>query len=181
MRRNKEKVEILIDGSNFYHKLKDLKIKDTLRFNYRGLCDKLAGKRKVVRYGYYIGTVRAKKGDKKAQQLRSSQQKLFNFLRSDKQCFELYYGYLMKNDGNFHEKGVDVKLAVDIVKGAYENTYDSVLVLSSDTDLIPAIDLAITKGKQVEYIGFSHKPSLGLQKHVTLTRLLTKEDVEEFT
>ena len=86
----------------------------------------------------------------------------------------------MKNDGVFHEKGVDVKIAVDLLVGAYENLYDTAILISSDTDLIPAIQKVKQLGKEVEYIGFSHKPSYGLIKNASETRLLTKNEIEQF-
>ncbi len=86
----------------------------------------------------------------------------------------------MENDGVYHEKGVDVKLAIDLLIGAYENLYDSAILISSDTDLIPAIKKVKFLKKEVEYIGFAHQPSFGLQKAVNLSRLLIKEDLENF-
>jgi hypothetical protein len=40
---SKEKrVAVFIDGSNLYHKLKDLKVPNTINFRYIDLCKKLA-------------------------------------------------------------------------------------------------------------------------------------------
>lgn len=86
----------------------------------------------------------------------------------------------MKADNTFHEKGVDVQVAVDLVVGAYEDYYDVAIVISSDSDLVPAIRKVRDKGKQVEYIGFSHKPSIAMQKNASLSRLLIREEVEPF-
>ena len=60
----------------------------------------------------------------------------------------------MKNDGVYHEKGVDVNIAVDILVGTYEDLCDRIILVSSDTDLIPAVNKARGKGKIVEYVGF---------------------------
>ena len=86
----------------------------------------------------------------------------------------------MKTDGKYHEKGVDVNIAVDLLVATYENLCDKLIVVSSDTDLLPAIEKAKEKGKIVEYIGFSHKPSVAMVARCSSSRLLTKEDVEEF-
>lgn len=176
----KEKVFVLIDGSNFYYKLKSLKISKTSKYDYRGLVNYLVGKRNCIECVYYIGTVRTKKNNTKSLELRSQQQKLFNHLTSKTQNIRIEKGFLMENRGKFHEKGVDVKIAVDLLIGAYENTYDTALLISSDTDLIPAIRKVREKKKNIEYIGFSHAPSLGLQKYATLSRLLIKEDIIKF-
>lgn len=87
---------------------------------------------------------------------------------------------MLIDEGGQREKGVDVQIAVDLVVGAYENTYDSALLVSSDTDLIPAIRKVRNKEKKVEYIGFSNRPSHGLIKNSTLTKTLSREDLEQF-
>lgn len=179
MNNNKEiRVAIYIDGSNLYHKFKDLKIEKTTEFNYLGLCNLLAKNRKVVSCRYYVGAVRASEGDVLGQTKRSGQQKLFNHLKS--QGILLKQGYLMENGGIFHEKGVDVKIAVDLLVGAYDDLYDVAILISSDTDLIPAIKKVRHLGKKLEYIGFSHLPSFALQKNATLSRLLLRDDLEGF-
>lgn len=174
------RVSVFIDGSNLYFKLKSLEIPNLSKFDYRGLVSWLAKNKEVVYAGYYIGVVRAKLGDEHSQKLRRGQRNLFNFLQSEKQGFSLRKGYLMKNDGVFHEKGVDVQIAVDILVGAYEDRYDTAIVLSSDTDLIPAMKKAKAIGKQIIYVGFSHQPSLALQTCANLSRLLLKEDLDNF-
>ncbi|OGF23662.1 hypothetical protein A3H66_02795 [Candidatus Falkowbacteria bacterium RIFCSPLOWO2_02_FULL_45_21] len=173
-----KRVAVFIDGSNLYHKLKEIKIENTLDFDYKGLADILARGRKVVSYRYYVGVVRAKLGDEKANQMRAGQQKLFSNLES--RGFLVEQGYLMENNGKFHEKGVDVKIATDMLIGAYENKYDVAILISSDTDLIPVIRHINFLKKEIEYIGFSHNPSFGLQKNVTLSRLLIKDDLAQF-
>jgi uncharacterized LabA/DUF88 family protein len=179
MGQNLEKrVAVYIDGSNLYHKLKDLKIPNTTEFDYFGLCEFLSRKRKVVSYRYYVGAVRAKDDDPIGQAKRASQQRLFSHLKE--QGLLVKPGFLMENGGKYHEKGVDVKIAVDLLVGAYDNLYDVAIVLSSDTDLIPAIKKIRHLGKELEYVGFSHNPSLALQKRANLSRLLLRDDLESF-
>ncbi len=94
MNSAKTRVAVFIDGGNFYHKLKDINIKNTSRFGYRQLSNWLARDRILVYAGYYIGVVRAKPDDAKGQRLRAGQVGLFNFLRSPKQGFVIRQGYL---------------------------------------------------------------------------------------
>jgi uncharacterized LabA/DUF88 family protein len=180
MNNEQKRVAIYIDGSNFYYKLRESEIFNITYFDYQGLAKWLAGDRKIISKRYYVGVVRAGEKDKKGQSLRRNQVRLFNHLSSKIQNFIIKRGYLMKNDSVYHEKGVDVKIAVDLLVGAYENMYDTAILISSDTDLIPAIQKIKHLGKEVEYIGFSHKPSYGLIKNATETRLLTKNDIKEF-
>ena len=86
---------------------------------------------------------------------------------------------MLKTDG-YHEKGVDVLMAVDLLTGAYEDTYDTAILVSSDTDLIPALTKVRAMKKKIEYVGFSHKPSLGLITNSDVRRLFTPDDLEQF-
>ena len=105
----------------------------------------------------------------------SNQRKLLLSLK--KHELEYSLGYLLKSGKSFHEKGVDVKIAVDILVAAYENLADHIVVVSSDTDLIPAINKAREKGKSVEYIGFAHQPSSAMIKNCSSYKLLTKREL----
>lgn len=176
----KERVIIFIDGSNFYHRLKEpeVNIKNQLQFDFKSFANWLSRKRKIVQMNYYVGRVRAKPSNKKAMKLMSNQQRLSAKFRD--QGWKMYFGYLLKSNKKYHEKGVDVKIAVDLLVGAYENKYDTAILVSSDTDLIPAISKVKELGKKIEYIGFSHKPSFAMQKHVTLSRLLIRDEILSF-
>jgi len=56
-----------------------------------------------------------------------------------------------KKDGKFifDVKGDDVYLAVDLVSGAYENLYDTAIIISGDEDFVPAIKKVQKLGKKV--------------------------------
>lgn len=172
-----ERVSIIIDGSNFYHRVKELGFTGLSVFDYKKFGLFLAGKRTCVLYKYYVGAVREEAGNKKSKQLMANQQKLISHLKN--QGWEIGFGHILKTD-DYHEKGVDVLMATDMLVGAYENLFDAVILVSSDTDLIPAIKKARSKGKKVEYVGFSQRPSYGLIKHCDVRRLLTKEDIWQF-
>lgn len=49
----------------------------------------------------------------------------------------------------FEEKESDVRIATQIVADAYQNNCDIAIVVSADSDMIPAIELAKEAGKQV--------------------------------
>lgn len=52
--------------------------------------------------------------------------------------------------GSAQEKGIDVMLALDLALGAKANEFDVAVVVSGDTDLIPAIEAAQEAGARVE-------------------------------
>ena len=57
-------------------------------------------------------------------------------------------------DYKFQEKGVDVGIAVDIVCDVLKKKVDHIIIVSSDTDLVPAIRVARDEGAKITYISF---------------------------
>ena len=172
-----ERIAILVDGSNLYHYLRELKLTGLAELDYKAFAQFLARGRTIASATYYIGKVRSH-GDPKGEELRRWQQKLVARLQS--MGWRVEYGHMMENNGVFQEKGVDVHIAVDLLTGAYDDCYDTAVLVSSDTDLIPAVHGVRRKGKKIEYIGFAHRPSFGLIKNVDLTTTLRREDLVEF-
>ena len=172
-----ERVFIIIDGSNFYHRLKEAGVLRLLRFDYGKFARYLVGGRKPVMLSYYIGAIREETGNPKSTELRRNQRKLVSSIR--KHGWRVQFGHMLKTDG-YHEKGVDVLMAVDLLAGAYEDQYDTAILVSSDTDLIPALIKVRGMKKNIEYVGFGHKPSLGLITNSDIRRLLTAGDLEQF-
>lgn len=168
---------ILIDGSNFYFKLKDFGLHNLLELNFSDFTRFVAGSNEIVYTRYYVGKIRTD-GSEKTQRLFNDQRRLLAHLRKHGVGYSL--GYLMKSDGRYHEKGVDVNIAVDLLVAVYENTCDRIILISSDTDLLPAILKAKEKQKHIEYVGFSHKPSVAMVANCTESRLVKKEDIETF-
>jgi hypothetical protein len=113
-----KRVFIIIDGSNFYHKLKELGFIDLLEFNFSEFAKFLAGDKKIIGCRYYVGAIREIPGSPKSKKLLADQQRVLASLK--KQNFSYTLGYLLKTD-RYREKGVDVNIAIDILVGAYEN------------------------------------------------------------
>lgn len=51
-----------------------------------------------------------------------------------------------------HEKGVDVRLAIDIVQAAIARTTNHIVILSSDSDMIPALEVVKRSGVRTTYL-----------------------------
>lgn len=177
MTRKKQQPAILIDGSNFYFKLSDLGLGEQTAFAF----DKFAtflSRSKSSWARYYVGGVKTSRSIK-SKRMHAQQQRLLAHL---KKChFSYYLGYLLKSDGVYKEKGVDVQIAVDMVCQSYENQVNNFFLVSSDSDLIPAVEVAQSQGKIVTYVGFKHKPSYSLLQTCRRSILLTKEDLEPFS
>lgn len=173
-----QKVLIQFDGSNFYNKVKKLDpLIHLTNFDYSGFCNMLAKSAKLKSI-YYVGEIKKFENDKKSQILYSGQQSLFLNLRS--QNIDIKLGYILFSDKKYHEKGVDVQIAVDIVRGAIKNEYDTCYLISSDTDLLPAVKDAIAEGKKVVYIAFEKYVSRALLKNCSSTIIIKKSDIQKF-
>lgn len=184
----KEKVAIYIDGGNTYRRLKDVGIPEkSSRFDFSAFVKHLVGERELISKRYYVGVVKNFDNSAKGEQMVKSQQTFLNGLTE--QGFEIKFGRIMYDGGAIREKGVDVKLSVDLVVGAVDNIYDTAIVISSDTDLIPAIKyIRKAKKKFVEYIGFGTKngddkrrqPSFGMIKESSVSRIFSQTDLVRF-
>jgi len=173
-----KKILVQFDGSNFYNKVKKIlpKVHLTL-FSYARLAEKIS-KSKNLKVVYYVGEIKKYPGNKKSEKLYANQQSLFSNLR--KQNIDLKLGYLLMSDGKYHEKGVDVQIAVDIVRGAIKNEYDICYIVSSDTDLLPAIQTAKDEGKKIVYVGFENFISQALSRNCTSSLILKRSHLLKF-
>lgn len=152
-------------------------LKDLLNFDYEKFTRFLSANRNLVLKKYYIGAIRVERNNPKSFELWRYQRVLLGKLQ--KQGWQIGFGHMLKTD-NYHEKGVDVLIATDLLVGAYENIYDTAILVTSDTDLIPAIEKVRSMKKKIEYIGFSHKPSYGLIANSDIRRLLIKDELLEY-
>ena len=179
---------IFIDGSNLYHILKNLCLygkKLQKEFPYDNLDFKLfikklcCGKeRKLIRTYYY----NARLDQNYNKKTYSEQQKFFERLKTIPD-FEVVLCRLQKDliDGEirYFVKEDDIHLAVDMLKLAFVNAYDTAILVSSDGDFVPAVDAVKELGKKVENIGFPNKFSWHLKNKCDRFRILTEEELLE--
>ena len=174
-----KRILVQFDGSNFYNKVKKMLPESHLTsFDYAGFAQFIT-KSRTNETVYYVGEIRKYPGNTKSEKLYANQQSLFLNLR--KQNIKIKLGYLLMSGGKFHEKGVDVQIAVDIVRGAIKNNYDICYLISSDTDLIPAIGTARDERKKIVYVGFKNFVSRALLKNCTSSLIISKTQLSKFT
>jgi uncharacterized LabA/DUF88 family protein len=80
----------------------------------------------------------------------SSKQKFFDYLQRLPR-FEVRLGQCVRREGadgivQYTQKGVDVHLAVDIVRLALKNRVSDIALVTADADLIPAVQVARDEG-----------------------------------
>ena len=213
---SKERIQIFIDGGNFHHLvLRKLQTQEA-GFNFEGFINFLANGREIAEEGkrFYVGTVRERPGDPRSKNAMARQTSFFATLKStgweiktsklrtrmEKIVIdERVVGYqdILKKGirevefERTREKGIDVKLATDMVVGAVDDKYDTAILVSSDGDLIPAVDwIRKRKRKKIEYIGFSiidsfsrsndARPVQGLITNSDIQRILVATDLQKF-
>ena len=160
-----ERVAIFIDGSNFYHGLRAMFQRSDVDFER--LSKKLCSDRKHVRTYYYIVPLNQKENP----QAYSQQQKFFSYLdrvpylerrlgrlvrrRQELECPHCK----QKFQRDFHlEKGVDVKIAMDMLDMAVKKIYDIAILVSGDGDFSNAIRAVKEQGLSVENAYFPRDP-----------------------
>ena len=177
---NQEKVMIFIDGSNLYHILKEI-YKDSrklMTFDFEKFANYLTKDKKLIRIYYYTAPLDRNKNE----ETYKKQQQFFEKLRKI-QNFELVLCRMQKdkiNAGRYMVKEDDIHIAVDMVKLAYNNAYDTAILVSTDGDFVPAIEAVKEKGKRVENVGFKVKFSWHLKQKSDRFYQLSKKDLDAF-
>lgn len=214
-----EKVSIYIDGGNFYHlALKKMGLNE-LAFDYEGFAAFLANGREICDMGkrIYVGTIPEVVGDMRSKVAMSQQTTLFTRLKD--QHWEIKTSRLKTRDEELvidgrvtdyqriqrlginkiqyrrmREKGIDVKLATDLIVAGIDKKCTTAILVSSDADLIPAVDWVRNRGLlKVEYVGFSipdkkhpddpkkkSSPLTSLIKRTDIQRVLVEQDLNAF-
>jgi len=138
-----ERVAIFIDGSNFYHALKDNFGRADLDFEV--FASKLCGERRLIRTYYYNVPV-----DQKREPQRYADQRKFFARLHQTPYLTLKLGRLVYRGDVPVEKGVDVWLATDMLNLAWKNVYDTAILVSGDGDFADAVEAVKELGKHIE-------------------------------
>ncbi len=75
------------------------------------------------------------------------------------------------------EKGVDVRLAIDVVQAAIAHDTDHIVILSSDSDMIPALEVARKSGVKVTYLCAENEQNQAVSLVCDATVLYQIDDV----
>ena len=165
------KIFIFIDGSNFYHSLeksfRTAKI-DLKKFSY--FFSSYGEIKKII---YYTAALNISENPKEY----GKQQKFLSIIKRVPNL-EVFLGRLEKRKNTKVEKGVDVKLAVDLVTNAFRDNYDLAIIVSNDSDFVPAIQESQKFGKQVWNINFPKTQSYHLNQICDKT--ITIDSIDKF-
>ena len=178
-----ERVSIFIDGNNFYYGLKIIysDTKNPIDFDFKKFCDFLAGNRKIATIFYYNAPLDINRDLEKYK----AQQRFFDKIQRI-QNFKLVLCKLLKrkvkgtNEYYYIIKEDDIHMAVDMVKGAFKNLYDTAIVVSGDGDFVPAVKAVREENKIVENAYFKKSASTNLKFNCNKSLMLRREVLDKF-
>lgn len=150
------KVTFFIDGFNVYHALIGLKGFSKYKWlNYRKLCQNFLKKSEKILNIYYFTALadwdleKRQKHQILIKALESVDIKIIygEFKRKEKFCNLCKRKYVSRE-----EKQTDVNIAITLLETAFKNEFDKAIIISADSDLIPAIT-AVQKNFPNKQIG----------------------------
>jgi len=145
-----ERVAVFIDGSNLYRVLEGNSKRHDLDF--QKFSAKLVGNRGLLRTYYYTAAVDQFKDPER---YRNQQRFFYNLHQTS--YLELRLGRLVTHGQEEVEKGVDVRLAVDMLKLSWARAYDTAILVSHDGDFADAVLAVKEMGRHVECAGFVNR------------------------
>lgn len=179
LQNKSERVIIFIDGSNFYHSVRDTFNLHDNQIDFRRLIDILKTGRLLIGVYYYNAPLDRGYNE----EVYWKQQKFFSELRIIPGFHVILTNMrkVKRPDGTFEfsVKGDDIYLGIDMVSFAYENTYDTAILVSGDGDFAPAVKRIQKLGKKVENAYFAISRSSLLKqvcnKSILLDNIVEKE------
>ena len=172
------KTIVYIDGENaFFHIFNNLRYQklvknreDLVKFNFRGLIDGVLKPKVAIEYRYYGAKL---KENDETQELLKRTQKMIDHKRrwigyiSNQGVTYRNAGELKVREENgpnggskkehnltFVEKGIDVTIATDMLEDAMTGKCKAAVIMSSDRDLLPALQALQRNNTKVVYLGF---------------------------
>lgn len=132
-----------MDGANIYRAFRNAF--GSGKYAPIKLATELASGRQLVAARFYIAAVPQQMGA----QLYADQQRFLTHLKQQR-GLSVWTGRMAETNGRWYEKGVDVKIATDMVAMAYAGEYDVAVLISGDGDLAPAVHEVRRLGRAVE-------------------------------
>ncbi len=135
-----EKAAVFIDGGFFGKVLEDL---GSLHIDYALFSDNLCGEYRRLRSYYYDCLPFRSEPPTNEEQIRYSRKQSFIDRLQLLPRFEVRLGRLARRgNGEFQQKGVDVLFSVDVVRMSWAKQIDRSIIVTGDSDFVPAVAAA---------------------------------------
>lgn len=173
-----ERVKIFVDANNFQQNLN--KLYTGKRLDYRRFFAKLQGNRKLEEIEYCVSVLDPNYDT----DTFNKQDRWLKTLETIVPCFKVIREPMKKHlDENgklvYTERCNDVTTGISIVSGAIGNSYDTGILIASDSDFLNAIHMAQASGKRIEYANFPSAKAYQLKTACDKRILLTDDYLSE--
>ena len=150
---SKARVAVFIDGLNLMFRLRELGWEEF--FDVCNLAERLTRNRELVSVHYY-------RPRPSIPPIKTQQQYWDEVAHTTKVEAELQarhgrlvrYGYMAPRGWGWSEKQTDVWIAAEMVSLASRDEYDIAVLVTADSDLVPAVEFVRIHGKGVELVVF---------------------------
>ena len=158
-----ERVVIFIDNSNIFQGFRKYDIKA----DYEKLKNAITNNRELHGIFLYEGVVYPMSAEKK---------KWYEAL-SKKSGYVIKASFDKIASSGAIEKKVDIKIAIDIISLAYENVYDTAVLVSGDGDFVPVVKKVKELDKDVELWAFRYSLANTLKKELGPEKIYYMDDI----
>jgi uncharacterized LabA/DUF88 family protein len=158
-----ERIIIFVDNSNIFKGFQ----KYNILADYEKLKNLITGERKLGQIFLYEGVIYPISPEKKRWYKELSKRS----------------GYIIKASfdkivsNGVIEKKVDIKIAIDMVSLAYENAYDTAVLVSGDGDFLPVIKKVLELDKGVEIWAFNYSLANTLKEQIEQKNIFYLENI----
>ncbi len=158
-----EQIVVFIDNSNIFKGFR----KYTIKADYEKLKNIITQGRKLNGIFLYEGVIYPMSPEKK---------KWYKDL-SNKSGYVIKASFDKISFNDAIEKKIDIKIAIDIVSLAYENAYDTAVLVSGDGDFVPVVKKVKKLNKKVELWAFRYSLANTLKGEVEQEDIYYLDDI----
>lgn len=175
-----QRIMIFLDAEYVVQKMKEMYRSKSIGrkgINWQNLIAWIANNRRLVRCYYYSAEFSKSENEKTYQ----DQHDYLNGLKLSIPYFEIKLGRLVKVHQGWVQKGLDVKIALDILAKAVLDHYDVAALVSGDSDFIDVIgEVKERYGKHVELYTFDRAIHEALRlapdQHLVIDKPITRRN-----
>ncbi len=158
-----ERIIIFIDNSNIFKGFRKYNVKA----DYEKLKNIIIKGRKLNGIFLYEGVVYPMSPEKK---------KWYKDL-SNKSRYVIKASFDKRTLNDTIEKKIDIKIAIDIISLAYENAYDTAVLVSGDGDFIPVVKKVKELGRDFELWAFRYSLANALREELEQRNIYYLDDI----
>ena len=158
-----ERIIVFIDNSNIFKGFRKYNVKA----DYEKLKNIITKGRKLNGIFLYEGVVYPMSPEKK---------KWYKDL-SNKSGYVIKASFNKRTLNDTIEKKIDIKIAIDIISLAYENAYDTAVLVSGDGDFIPVVKKVKELGRDIELWAFRYSLANVLREELEQRNVYYLDDI----